>query len=374
MTVFQNSIIVDDDYIAEHGNAITGNFQGSFMQPAILITTKKHVLLHDCLLQGTDDIVYASGSGDLTIMDCCFSGLNPNVVGTRKGRGIRMENMVNLAVLGCIFTAVGYPIYVNRYVGNFSKDQTIRITNNLFYNVDGRPSDGKNGYLKTGNGRTHAILLNAIQNVPFIEIAWNQIINQPFVSDVSDNINFYNSSGTPTSHILCHDNYIQGAYSITPGSAEKYTGGGIITDGQPTNAAKATSFVDIYDNQIVSTSNYGVSIASGHDNKAYDNRVVSCGFLSDGTPHAMTYGNGFNNYNNYSQSSTIFFGNTVHDNLSGYIRPDSSKQPMRSDWYLPGQAGTITNTRFLPSTSASPTIEDELNEFVLWQQKYLERV
>ena len=60
------------------------------------------------------------------------------------------------------------------------------------------------------------VQLSQVQHVPGIEIAWNQVINQPGNSRVEDNINIWESSGIPSSPILIQDNYIQGAYTIDP--------------------------------------------------------------------------------------------------------------------------------------------------------------
>jgi hypothetical protein len=320
-------------------------------------------------VQGPGDLIYGLNS-DLILVNTNGVGTNPNQAGVRKGRFLHMENVVNLLMANCNITGAGYPVYLNRYAGNHTSSQTIRIYNNQFVNVDARPSDGKNGYQTSGNGTTHAILLNAQYAVPYIEIAWNQIVNTPYVSDCSDIINMYDSSGTATSHLLIHDNYAQGAYSITPGK-ETYTGGGIIVDGNTTDTLQTTpAFIDIYNNQVVSTSNYGVSIAAGHDNRMFDNRIISSGYLVNGVFHSMYFGNGINNYNNYNLPATVFFNNYTSNNFAGLIRPDKATgQPMRSDWYLPGQSDNGNNAQFAPVNSSNPTLTDEANEWAIWKKK-----
>jgi hypothetical protein len=366
---YQAPITVDDLYIATNGNMVKGNYQGTLTQPAITVTTQKPVIIANSNLAGPGDLIYAKNAS-LTVINTKGLGTNPNQVGVRKGMFLHVENVVNIIMINNFIESVGYPVYLHNYKGNYTPGQTVKIFNNQFYNVDARPSDGKDGYKTSGNGATHAILLNTLYNVPNIEIAWNQIVNVPYISDCSDIINIYDSSGTSKSHILIHDNYAQGAYSITPGS-EAYTGGGIIVEGAANSTAATTSsFVDVYDNQVVSTSNYGISVAAGHDNNVFNNRVISSGHLSNGVFYAMHFGNGLNNYNNYNQPASVYFNNYVSKNTTGLIRPNPSTGiPERSDWYLPGQSSTGNNISFSPNNNSSPTLTDEANEWTSWKNK-----
>ena len=77
-------------------------------------------------------------------------------------------------------------------------------------NIDGRRSDGAGGY------RNYYLLLRQffqwdhVQNVPGVEVAWNEIIHEPGKTGVEDNISLYISKGTPCCPIEIHDNYIDG--------------------------------------------------------------------------------------------------------------------------------------------------------------------
>ena len=63
-----------------------------------------------------------------------------------------------------------------------------------------------------------------------------------------------------------------------------YNGPGFTTDGSVSDTvATASSFNNVYNNQIVGTVNVGIEFGAGHDNVAYNNRVVSSGLLSNGT-------------------------------------------------------------------------------------------
>src|SRR5882762_2174350 len=98
------------------------------------------------------------------------------------------------------------------------------------------------------------------------EIAWNEFINEPFISRAEDVISIYNSAGTQASPLLIHNNYIQGAYPGDPVS-DGYTGSGITVE---TNS----SFVIVHSNQVVTTTNVGIGIAGGHDVQITNNRVI----------------------------------------------------------------------------------------------------
>jgi hypothetical protein len=247
------------------------------------------------------------------------------------------------------------------------------LLHNSMINIDGRPSDGNNGYLTAGDYIAHGIELNAVSNVPNIEIAWNQVLNQPSVSQASDLIGIYESSGTSSSPISVHDNYLQGAYPVNPGGTTLYYGGGISLDGSAvTTADNTVAFTLVYNNHIVSTADYGIQIKAGHDNTVYHNRIISSGKLTTGTVYAMPYAVGLWNINFYNQVGTIFYNNIMHDNTSGVIANNGAGLPVRADMLLPGQNNAIdNNVSFQPVANTAPTTTDEANEYALWQKSFV---
>ena len=94
-------------------------------------------------------------------------------------------------------------------------------------------SDGNGGYLPA-EGSNHSVSrfieLDNLQAVPGIDVGWNEVINYPGRSLVSDNIDVNRSSGTPNQPLEIHDTYIQGAYPYRA-AQDAYTGGGIKTEG-----------------------------------------------------------------------------------------------------------------------------------------------
>jgi hypothetical protein len=367
---YNKPLVVDNAFVQANGNVITGDFVGTTSTPALTITATTPVTVVNSTVTGPADLIYGDGIY-LTLLNTIGTGTNPNVYGSQKGRFLHIEQVGSLDMENCTVTGTSFGVYINRYVGNFTHSQGIRIINNIINNVDGRLSDGNGGYIPDGDYNAHAFQLNQVVAVPYVEIAWNQVINTPFQSSVNDQINIYVSSGTKENPIRIHDNYLQGAYPANPG-VDSYSGGGIITDGGTNDTAtSATSWVNIYNNQVVSTANYGISIAAGNNNNAYKNRVVSSGFISTGAFIPMTYSNGLNNYNNYNQPATTFFNNLVQNNLAGLIAGTSGspKTPRRSDHYLPGQGSSVPNTWWLPDDAAHPTLADEGNELSLWNKK-----
>jgi hypothetical protein len=366
------------------------------------INTTEPVTIINSRLKGPGDLLhyYLSPTGplnstaSLTVQQSCFVGTNPNVAGQYKGTPLWVQNAVSVLVENCDFESGGfYGIWVEGYVGNNTLNNTITIRNNRINNVDGRASDGNGGYLTTipqGPGPSqppdipsnwsgllggHAIFLSDVHGVPGIDIAWNQIINEPYQSFVGDSINMYDSSGTPASPIEIHDNYIQGGYEPDPATANtfNYGGAGITMDGSyQTDPSLVTSFVEIYDNQTVSESRGGFNISVGHDIEVYSNRVVSNGQLADGTNYSLANGNGIGLSNYVNDPPGVFGNNSFHDNLSGF-RFFQKGGWQRYDDYFFNVAPTINvnNASWTPTTTDAPTLIDEADESLLWEEKLI---
>jgi hypothetical protein len=367
---YHGPIVVSDSFVHANGSIISGNYAGTISQPAISVTTSAPVTIINSTVTGPGDLIYATNA-NLTVLETTGVSTNPNILNVQKGMFVHVENAINVDVENCSAQGMRFGVYINRYVGNYTHLQTVKILNNNFTNTDGRPSNGNGGYVTSGSFNAHAIQLNTVLNVPNMEIAWNNIVNQPYQSQVNDNINIYSSSGIPASHLLVHDNYVQGAYPVRPG-IDSYSGGGIISDGNANNtAATSSAYIDMYNNQVVSTSNHGMAIAAGHDISIYNNRIVSSGYLSDGTFSSEKNAVGIYNWNCYNQPVTVFFNNNAHDNLVGLISLSSSGAPFRNDLYLPGQNfQQENNVSWTPNDSAHPAITDEANEAVIWSKKF----
>jgi len=195
-------------------------------------------------------------------------------------------------------------------------------------------------------------------------VGWNEVVNYPTHSLVSDVISVYRSSGTLNGPLEVHDTYIQGAYSYKP-AQDAYSGGGIKTEGAADDTAdNASAFTYVHDNQVVGTSTYGIEFHAGHDNVAANNRVISSGLLADGTKIAAQRVG----LRSAANSSSVY-NNTMHDNLVGWAcwTTACGQQNYRRDQYLPASPGDYATNSKMPA--APITLDTEGAEYQLWLSK-----
>jgi PA14 domain len=288
---------------------------------AVTVATSQPVTIEDSIIRGAGLLIHNTVSGaQLTILNNSAYGLNPNVAGVSKADFLYALDPASVDVEhNYIDNVGGYGIDIHGFVGSGS--QTVKILYNQIENLDGRYSDGNGGYESSGDPTPHDIILSNIKSVAGMEIAWNQIVNQPGQSYVNDVVNIYDSSGTSSSPIKIHDNYIQGLYSINP-DTQYDSGCGIITDGD--DGADETAYVQIYDNEIVATGNAAISVAAGHDISVYGNRAICSGILPDGNTFYSSYnGISIDDLMNGGSSST-FYNNVAYDNAVAWMQPPHS--------------------------------------------------
>ena len=84
-------------------------------------------------------------------------------------------------------------------------------------------------------------------------------------------------------------------------------------------AQTASSFNNIYNNQFIDTVNMAIEIGTGHDNAAYNNRVISAGLLPNGTKiPAQNVGLSlFDVYGNIANGS--MYNNNMYNNTVGWM-------------------------------------------------------
>ena len=332
--------------------------------PAVTVATSDPVTIENSMIRSRSDLI--RGTVDhlkLTVRNTTAFGLNPNLRGQAPGRFINCYGLDSIAIENNTLTGTA-GIYLGLYEGNHTPAQTVTVLRNAAYNIDGRHSDGRGGFLSGAgdNDLVQFLQFDKVRQVPGIEIAWNQVINLPGQSRVEDNISIYQSSGTAASPIQIHDNYIQGAYPANP-AAQDYSGGGImLSDGFGDSRSSDSGYVRAYRNQVIATTNYGIAISSGHDDSFYDNRIVSSGLLPDGTPIAAQ-NTGAYLWN--AAHEPFFANNTAYDNLIGWMARDPSGAWTRNDSWMPDAAGPHPTAHY-PSPITRAT---ELAEYDLWVQK-----
>jgi hypothetical protein len=355
------------------GGTYSGNWKSTDSQtPAVTIATTAPVVIHNSYVTGPADLIDDPYYGNnLTVKNVIGIGVNPNVIGQSNGLFVDAQNPVLLDVENCYFENVLFGVYVRGYGGNRDGTETITILNNRGRNILGLESDGNNGYLPGENNWqwAHAFQLSEMTFVPGIQIAWNEIVNYPYQSLVNENINMYDAGGTSSSPAVIHDNYIQGAYAYNP-PVDAYNGGGYTTDGSGSDTvATASSFNNVYNNQIVGTVNMGIEFAAGHDNVAYNNEVISSGLLSDGTMiFAQNVGlslyDVYGNIQNGSMYNNNMYGNTV-----GWMcwAARCASDGYRNDEYFPINSGYYATNQ---SIAANPiTLQAENAEYPAWLAK-----
>lgn len=329
--------------------------------PAVTVATTEPVVIAGSLLEGRGTLVTNRVPGaDLTVRDSKGRALHPGGSGRIPGRFVAAEEPARLVVANNQLDGTS-GIYVLGWRGGAAAGETIRIVGNRARNIDGRASDGAGGYSPTSFGLVQFAQLNKVADVPGIEIAWNEVVNEPRASRVEDNISIHLSGGTPASPLLVHDNYIRGGYPSRPGS-DPYSGGGILLgDGRPGPGERPSAWARAFDNQVVGTTNHGIAIAAGHDLAISGNRVVSSGRLPDGS---LLAGQNVGVYvwNAYRQPG--FANNVAAGNVVGWSRPADGR---RNDWWLPDCAGCAGNSPL--KGGAAITLADEAAEWAAWRSK-----
>ena len=355
------------------GGTYSGNWKSTDPQTsAVTIATSEPVVILNSYVTGPSDLIDDPFYGNqLTLKNVIGIGVNANVAGQANGVFVDAQNPALLDVEHCYFESVRFGVYVRGYGGNRDGTQTVTILNNRGHNIIGLESDGNNGYI-SGDSQwqwAHAFQLSEMTYVPGIQIAWNEIVNYPYQSLVNENINMYDAGGTANSPAETHDNYIQGAYAYDP-AVDSYNGGGFTTDGWVTDTvATASSFNNVYNNQIVGTVNVGIEFGAGHDNVAYNNRVISSGLLSNGTKiFAQNVGlslyDVYGNIQNGSMYNNNLYGNTV-----GWMcwAARCAWDGYRNDEYFPDNDGYYSTNQPI---SANPiTLRAEDAEYAAWLAK-----
>ncbi|HEX8506768.1 MAG TPA: hypothetical protein VF630_15495, partial [Hymenobacter sp.] len=344
--------------VITQGGTYRGSYQSSSSSvPCVRVATSQPVVLEGCTLAGAGNLIEAAEGANLTVRNCRGQAQTPSVDNQAPGRFLDAYRAQNLVIEHNDFTGTS-GIVVNRWSGTGAPGQTLTVRYNRVRDIDGRWRNAG------GSTRSSFLILNTVQRVPGMEVAYNEVVNTPNQSLVEDNINFYNSSGTAQSPARVHDNFVRGAYPF-PATAGQFTGTGMTTDGDANTPDGATAYVEAFRNQFVSTCNAAMNIAAGHDIYFHDNRLVTSGLLPNGTrlqaTHAATAV-----FNFYQQPGNVFFNNRVANNTIGYVKWGANiPYPDRQD-LSPGACAPCTGTTHLPNP-VTPATED--GEWQLWQQK-----
>lgn len=375
--------------VIDKGGTYTGNWASDDPAvPVIRITTREPVTIERSTLRGRGALIVANaGAVDLVIRDTRGIGQNPNIAGRAAGRFLEAEEIAHLTVEHCeLENNAG--IYVHRLAKALAVEPSLRIISNLARNIDGRRSDGNGGYLQfnthmpekgdkaeDGFEIVQFLQLDGVVGLEHGKIAWNHVTNEPGRSRVEDNISLYESSGTAEHPILIHDNCIVGAYTIDPTRTDdrrdgwiedwSYSGGGIMLgDGPGKSIETASGYLRATRNVVVSTSNYGIAVASGHDTEVADNQVIASGLLPGGRfVSAQNVGiYVWDAARGKKRTPPTFFAITVRGNDVGWAAKDKRS---RNDWWLP-DATTVDHNAHAPGPITPAT---ETQAIAQWQSR-----
>lgn len=342
--------------IITKGGTYTGNWESKDSDvPALDIRTREPVIIENSKIRGAGPLIRSLGySANITVRNTEGYGITPTPYSDyqKPRRFLAVDVFRNIVVENCYMQNTAGIYLGHSYEGDGTPQNTVKIRYNKVKNIDGR--------IYNGMAIVQFVQFNYRGEVPHIEIAWNEVINEPDSSAVEDNINIYNSRGTSASPIRIHNNYIQGAFPF-PSRSEKYTGGGIITDSPGTDSTMATAYLKVYDNQLVGLGNYCLGIAGGNHIEMYQNRAIVSAKFADNSPYKCWTG-GIWAKDYYKLGST--YNNKMHHNTLGTV----------------GQTGTWRND-ILDSTFVAAatfenvilegeiTLEMEKKEYQIWLKK-----
>lgn len=342
------------------GGTYTGCWQTtSGNAPAVVIATTQPVIIQNSTMKGPGRLVSENTTGiNLTIRNSNFIGVTPSgtvdnrrAVWVRKPSNLRLEN-------NYLENNGGFKV-VEGWSGTNGPNNTITILRNSAKNITSDKT--------TGSDWANQFFQMDGVHISNMEIAWNQVINEFQKSKVEDNINFFNSGGTAGSPISVHDNFIWGAYPLTLDGG--YSGGGIIMVDAYDDALHG--YFNVFNNQVVGSANYGISIVGGSYTKVYNNRLIN----SNKIPSGQQFTNPSNgslglSFWRHGSGSGPYENNSMTNN---YIAWWSSNGGCchRNDWWTPNATGTNTfsgNTQYQPTNANIPYSMEEA-EYATWQQK-----
>lgn len=245
--------------------------------PAVEIRTEEPVVIRDAVLRGPGHLIDATHArARLIVRNVEGYGVNPNLPWRSPGRFLSAYRVRSVLVEHSYMEKTA-GVYIDTWVGDAAQRETITVRYNTALNIEGRFSNGKGGW-QSAAAMAQFVMLNNVNGIRGASISWNRVENRPGESRVEDNISLHMSSGTPDSPIVISDNLIHGAYGWPLGA--HYTGGGIMLG----DSCGSSAFSEAVRNTVLETSNYGIAVSGGREQRVRDNVILGRGALPDGTP------------------------------------------------------------------------------------------
>lgn len=355
-SVYQGPLIIS------RGGKYTGNYKSTNSKiPAIIIVTSEPVELTGCTIASAGDLIKCGEATNLNIHHNNFYGLTPGI-GEQYGRVINVYRPHTLTFEHNYVEHTG-GLLLDHTDTTTGAQITVTIRYNLIRNTDKRRAD------MTGGDERSGIQFNTVARVKG-EIAWNQFENLPNRSFLLHNINLYNSGGISTQPYQIHDNYIKGAYPY-PLTANYFVGSGITVDGDSaSNTMKTMSqFINVFNNQVLSTCNAGMNLAAGHDVRFYGNTIISAGKYSNGQS-SDRFWSGCSMWNAFKVPVANFINNSIKDNTIGFVATDRVfPAPVRQDFTVVANNPLSVKAGDNIALPNPITLDTEVAELAKWTAK-----
>ncbi len=337
------------------GGTYTGNYKSDDSQvPAIRIETYEPVEITGCNIVHSGIGIQCVGGTKLTVHHNNFRGQRPNR-GAQWGRALDDYHPQYLVFENNTINHTG-GVHIDHSDEN---TKSIIIRYNIIRNTDKRRGDNT-----IGPEHRAGVLLNTLdhQNGVTGEIAWNLFENLPDSSFIEDNINLGNVVGDKTKPLQVHDNYIRGAYPYPSSVTDQFTGSGITVEGDPAHntVGNVSQYINIYNNQVISTCNAGINVNAGHDISVTGNTIISAGKYPDGSAGGFWWAGGAV-WNGSKVGPDVFRDITYKNNTIGYVHPGTNKPfPGRQDI---SEGVDLKNNHSLPNPITLKMEEAELPKF-----------
>lgn len=315
------------------GGTYTGDWESTTTAPAIRITTTQPVTIINSTIKGRQDLILGAARVNVTIINSTAIGVgggneHPTLLSTDAG-------FSSVTIVNNDITSAGIWLLNG---GN------VTVTGNRVRDIN---PTGANPFAQF-------VQLNTV--VGAIDIGWNEVINTPGASDVEDVISLYKSGGTAANPARIHDNFLWGAYPnpITQG----FSGGGIMVG----DTGSSVGNVVVESNQVVGTTNYGISVVCGSNQHVRGNTIISSGRTSTGASlPATNVGLSMGSESRWGANCTTSSGNTATGNDLGWQKPTGS----RNDQWIPDCSSCTGNV----SRPGTVTYAAEQAEFDKWVDK-----
>jgi hypothetical protein len=263
--------------VITRGGVYSGHWQSlDTRTPAVTIRTSEPVTIEDSLIESRGTLIYSAFSrARVTVRGTRGVALSPDRPlreHAYPGRFLHLEEFSSAVIENNDLTGTS-GMYFRDFRGSGAKGESVKVNRNRALNIDGRYSTGVGTFSDSESRTVQFVQFNRLRSLVGAEIGWNEVINQPGKSCPEEVLSMYESSGTASSPIRIHDNYLQGAYPARP-ITSAYSGGGMnLGDGNGKTLAEASGYIDAYRNVVVGTGNQGIAVSAGHDIRVYQNRV-----------------------------------------------------------------------------------------------------